>query len=251
MKDDGSALPRIVGRPVRRLPGDRGDELAYGNDGTLVIRAGAPVDGAEPNTHRPTLFVVDDVHWRLVSHTRDGPLHVYALVPWQPGPYEREGLVIPYDPERVHHARVEQLSLVLRTVLWLGLLPVAPLLGLLPEDAKKWLGSRGLLPPASQTSSLVVEWLLMYALAGAAIASFLAGSLLLWIAFGAAAFVVGIDIPYRITMLAEARDVGVLAWPREFVRTLRQRLPDDDVGVDDGDDDDHRPALPPSSRPPA
>lgn len=238
MNDDERSLPRVIGKSARRLPGDRGDERIHGDDGTLVIRAGAPIDGAEPSTHRPTLLVVDDVRWRLVGHTREGKLHIYSLVPWHPGPYEREGLVIPYDAERVHHARVEQLSLALRTVLWLGLLPVAPLLGLLPEDAKKWLGSRGLLPPASQTLSLVVEWLLMYTLAGAALASLLlAGSVLLWIAFGAAAFVVGIDIPYRVTLLSEGRDIGILAWPRDFIRTMRQRLP----GEHDGG------SLPPST----
>lgn len=235
MTNNDRALPRVVGKNARRLPGDRGDDRVYGDDGTLVIRAGAPIEGAEPSTHRPTVIVVDDVRWRLDGHRREGPLHVYALSPWNPGPFEREGLVIAYDPDRVHNARVAQLSLALRTVLLLALLPVSPLVGLLPEKNKAWLRDRGLLPPASQASSLLVEWLLMYALAGAGILSFLAGSLLLWLALCAATFAVGVDIAYRVTLLSEHRDVGMLAWPREFVRTLRERSPADD----------DRPSLPP------
>ncbi len=230
MTRNDRALPRVVGKSARRLPGDRGDERIYGDDGTLVIRAGAPIDGAEPSTHRPTLLVVDDVRWRLDRHTRDGALHVYALAPWNPGPFEREGLVIAYDPERVHNARVEQLSLALRTVLLFALLPVSPLVGFLSEDAKSTLRERGLLPPASQGSSLVVEWLLMYALAVAELLSIMGGALVPAALFGAAAIVVMIDIPHRITLLADGRDVGTLAWPRELVRTLRARTPADDDG---------------------
>lgn len=234
MKND-PALPTVVGKTARRLPGDRGDERVYGDDGTLVIRAGAPIESAEPSTHRPTLLVVDGVHWKLVAHTRAGALHVYALEPWTPGPFEREGLVIAYDPERVHHARVEELSLALRTVLLFALLPVSPFFGMLSEDAKNWLRERGLLPPASQASSLLVEWLLMYALAGAELLCIFGGALLPALFFGVAALVVMIDIPHRITLLAEGRDVGMLAWPRELVRTLRSSSPADD----------ERPQLPP------
>jgi hypothetical protein len=234
-----AALPIVVGANARRIPGDRGDQRVYGDDGTLVIHASSPIDGAVVSEHRPTVVVVDGARWKLLRHQKAGTKDIYTLSPWEPGPFEREGLVVAYDPDRVHHARVEQLSLALRTVLMFALLPVAPLLGSLPVAAKQWLRIRGLLPPASQASSLAVEWLLMYVLAGAGIASFLAGSFVLWIAFAAAVLVVGIDIPYRITRLAEARDVGMLAWPREFIRTLRERSPVDD----------DRPSLPPPSPP--
>lgn len=239
MTKPDAPLPTVVGANARRLPGDIGDQRVYGDDGTLVIHAGAPIDSAVVSAHRPTIVVVDGVRWKLLRHHKAGTKDLYTLSPWEPGPFEREGLVVEYDPDRVHHARVEQLSLTLRTVLMFALLPVAPLLGSLPEATKQWLRVRGLLPPASQASSLAVEWLLMYALAGAAIASFVAGSFALWIAFGAAVLVVGIDIPYRITLLAEARDVGMLAWPREFIRTLRERSPFND----------DRPSLPPPSPP--
>jgi hypothetical protein len=221
----GAGLPTVVGRSARRLPGDRGDERIYGDDGTLTIRAGAPIDGAEPAAHRPTLLVVDGVSWRLVGHAREGKLHVYRLAPWTPGPFEREGQTVVYDPDRVHHARVEQLSLVLRAGLLLLLLPVSPLIGVLSEDAKEGLRERGLLPPASQATSLMFEWLLMYALAAAELIAVIAGKPLLAAGFGVAALLVIIDIPHRITLLAEGRDVGMLAWPRDLYRALRDRSP--------------------------
>lgn len=233
-----AAVATIVGKRAHRLPGDRGDERIYNSDGTLVIRAGAPIDGAEPSTHRPTLLLVDDVRWRIVAHTRDGALHVYTLGPWNPGPFEREGPVIVYDPDRVHHARVEQLSLVLRTALLFALLPVAPFFGALPEGTKGWLRDRGLLPPAAQTSSLFVEWVLLYALTGAELICIIASALVPAAVFGLLAIVVMIDIPHRITLMAEGRDVGLLSWPREFIRTLRARAPDDD--------DDSSRGLPPA-----
>ncbi|MBM4281254.1 MAG: hypothetical protein FJ137_11025 [Deltaproteobacteria bacterium] len=218
-------MPTIIGRAARRLPGDCGDERVYGDDGTLTIRAGAPIQGAEPAEHRPTLLGVDGVSWRLDRHTREGARHVYALTPWSPVPVDREGLVVAYDPDRVHHARVEQLSLVLRAALLRVLLPVSPLAGLLPQDARSRLRERGLLPPATPATSLLCEWELMYLLAAGELLCALGGSPWLGAAFGIAALLVIVDILHRVTLLAESRDVGMLSWPRDLYRAVRQSSP--------------------------
>ena len=216
----------------------RQDELRHLDDGTLVIRTSAEIVGAVPGTHRPTLVVVDDVSFHLVGHTRDDSLHVYNLAPWRPGPFDREGSVVIYDPDRVLKARRQRWSFAARALCMMLLLPASPLIGLLPEAAKDRLRERGVIPPATQTSSLLLEWILLYALAAAELLAVIFSAVGVAVVFGCLALVVMVDIMHRVSWLAEGRDVGMLAWPREFLAAWRQKLPAEDIVASSHSDHD-------------
>ncbi|MDP2339650.1 MAG: hypothetical protein Q8O67_01725 [Deltaproteobacteria bacterium] len=228
-----SELPVIVGATRGRLPGDSGDQLVYGDDGSLVVYATAPIDGVLISQHRPCLLVVDDVRFVVLAHTVEGKHHVYRCQPWKPGPYDREGAVVDYDPDRLHHQRVERLHFAVRGVILFSLLPVMPLMGLLPENAKKKLQEHGLLPPGSQMSSLLLEWALALLCVAAELISIISGSLLPAAIFGFIAIVLVIDIPHRMVLAAESRDIGMFSWPRELWRAMRTPAPTEPPQLDE------------------
>ncbi len=118
------------------------------------------------------------------------------------------------------------------------LLPASPLIGLLPEAAKDWLRERGVIPPATQTSSLLLEWMVLYGLAAAELLAIIGSAIGLAVVFGGLALVVMVDIMHRVSWLAEGRDVGMLAWPREFLAAWRQKLPAEDIAAPCHGEDD-------------
>ncbi len=224
-----SELPVIVGakrsNAAGRLIGDKGDQLVYGDDGGLVVYSATAIDGVLVSQHRPCLLVVDGVRFVIRTYTLEGRQHVYRCEPWQPGPYEREGAVVDYDPDRVHHHRVERLHLFVRALVLLVLLPAVPVLGLLPEDTKKQLKEHGLLPGGSQMSSLVFEWMLLLLVVAAELLLVVSGSLVGAGLCALVALTLLVDIPHRVVLAAENRDIGVFAWPRELWRSMRAEPP--------------------------
>jgi hypothetical protein len=219
-----SELPVIVGAARGRLPGDRGDQLVYDNDGGLVIHASTVIDGVAISQHRPCLLVVNGARFKVCSYAAQDRRHVYQCRPWNPGPYDREGVVVEYDPDRLHNERVHRLHFAARGALLLVLMPIVPFLGLLPENAKKTLKLHGLLPAGSQMGSLMLEWVLLLAVVALELVLVVAGS---GFAIVCALFALTliVDIAHRIVLVAENRDVGMLAWPRELWRAIRETAP--------------------------
>ena len=216
-----SELHVVVGASHRRLPGDKGDQLVYGDDGGLVVYAATAIDGVIVSQHRPCLLVVGDARFVVLQHAHEGAHHVYRCQPWNPGPYDREGAVVDYDPDRLHNHRVERLHYAARAALLVALLPFVPVLGLLPEDAKKKLKRHGLLPAGSQMSSLLLEWILLLLVVIAELLLVIAGSIVGAVICALFALTLLIDIPHRLVLAAENRDIGMFAWPRELWRALR------------------------------
>jgi hypothetical protein len=234
-------LPIVVGAARGRLLSDRGDQLVYGDDGGLLVVAHTAIEGVLISQHRPCLLVIDDVRFVVLSHDRDNGKHVYRCGAWNPGPYEREGAVVVYDPDRVHHERVERLHYAARGLILFSLLPVMPLLGLLPEGAKKKLQEHALLPAGSQMGSLVFEWMLCLVCVSAELLAIIGGSLGFAAFFAVVTLFLLVDIPHRMVLVAEGRDVGMFSWPRELWRSLRTPPPAEPARLD-GDNDDDKPA---------
>lgn len=219
-----SELPVIVGAARGRLPGDRGDQLVYDDDGGLVIHAASVIDGVAISQHRPCLLVVNEARFEVCSYAVQDRRHIYQCRPWNPGPYDREGVVVEYDPDRLQNERVDRLHFAARGALLLALMPIVPFMGLLPENAKKTLKLHGLLPAGSQMSSLLLEWMLLLVVVALELVLIIAGSgfAILCALF---ALTLIVDIPHRIVLIAENRDVGMFAWPRELWRAMRETEP--------------------------
>lgn len=216
-----SDLDVVVGARVSRVPGDKGDQVVYGEGGVVVVYAGSVIDGAVVNVHRPCLLVVDGVRLRLLSVEREGAWHVYRCGPWEPGPFEREGAVVDYDPDRVHEARKARLSLLVRVALTVAALPLFPFVGLLPQHLKERMRDAGIYPESAQMGSLVVEWALLLAVTSAEMIAIIAGSVVAAVVLGAIAVALCIDIPHRYIAAADQRPVGLMSWPAELWRALR------------------------------
>jgi len=228
--------PVVVGGLVSRVPGDVRDQVVYGDDGSVVIHAQAPIDGIVMSVHRPCLLVVDGARLRLTSVDERGAgrdrRFVYRCAPWNPGPFEREGVVVDYNPDRVADARAERASLVVRMTLAVLLLPLFPLVGLLPEGVKKKMNEAGIYPSSSQTLSLLVEWMLLLCVTAAEMVCIVAGAVWPAIFCGFIALMLLIDIPHRLVMASsEQRDVGFMSWPRQLWLMVRGGLHNDELEV--------------------
>lgn len=233
-------LPLVIGAARNRLPGDRGDQLVYGDgDGVgvgVVVYAAAAIPGVVLSEHRPCVLVIDDVRWRVDFVDREGGRFVYRCSAWQPGPFEREGAVVVYDPERVHNERVERLSTTARAAAFLLFLPVLPVLGLLPSSTKEALRARGLMPHGGQLSSIYLEWMLLLFVVACELLFVVIGLVVPAILCGAVALVLIVDVLHRVVMANAGSDAGMFAWVRQLGQTfLSSEGPPADEPTNKGD----------------
>lgn len=234
------ALPVVVGARAR-LPGDRGDQVVYDVDGSVTIVTDHPIDGVEVGNHRPCLLRVNGETLRVaaVERAARGARVTYRLVPFVAGMYEREGVVIDYDGDRVHDGRVARVEGALGVVVFVALLPLFPILGFLPESTKEALALRGFHFAGAQSMSMGLQWLLTVTSGFLAGVCFFTGA---WPAAAVAAVVWAallLDFGHRAQAGFDGRAVGFMTWPRELVAALRAPPLDDPPQT--GDDPSHAP----------
>ncbi len=222
---DVSDLDVVVGANAS-VVGGKGDNVVYGEDGSVVVYAASVIEGVVVSEHRPCLLVVDGVQLRVLSVEREGKRHVYRCGPWAPGPFEREGAVVVYDPDRVREARVEQARWYLRLAVVIVLLPLFPIVAVLSHEQKEALRERGLLPVTTgATGSIYFEWIVMILVVVLELLCIMGGAVFFAVVCGALALAMLVDVQHRMVLAMENRDPGMLAWPRELWRALRDEPP--------------------------
>lgn len=206
--------------------GGKGDNVVYGEDGSVVVYAASVIDGIVVSQHRPCLLVIDDVRWRVRSAEQHGSRFVYRCETWAPGPFEREGAVVVYNPDRVREARVEKAQWYLRLLVLLALVPLFPIVTVLSHEQKERLRERGLLPVTTgATGSIWFEWIVMLLVVVAELLCIIAGSVFFGVVCGVLALTMLVDVNHRMVLAMDNRDPGMLAWPRDWWRSLRDGPP--------------------------
>lgn len=219
-------LPVVVGARSSRVPFEKGDQVVHNEDGSVVVYAGSVIEGVGVSEHRPCILVIGERRLRVFSVDKEGGRFVYRCGPWEPGPFEREGAVVEYNPDRVHEARVEKAGWYARLVVVLLLLPLFPLVAVLSEQQKTALRTRGLLPVTTGAAgSIYFEWLVMIGVVLIEFACVMGGSVVGGIVCGGLALAMLIDVQHRMVLAMDNMDPGMLAWPRDVWRSLRDDGP--------------------------
>jgi hypothetical protein len=97
----------------------------------------------------------------------------------------------------------------------------------LPNGAKRALREQGLYPEGAQTASLVLEWALLLCVAAGELLLIMGGAVVAPVALGVLALLLMVDIPHRMVLAMDHRDSGLLGWPREVWKLLREEAPSD------------------------
>lgn len=221
-----------------------GDRLQRTDD-RLVLEAVFPVEGLEASRYRSAVLRVGDARYTLTAIEGDPRRPTYRFALEVQNLYALPGELVVYDPDR-HRARAhERRRLALAWLLFIPLVPLTPLLGLLPEGAKRRLGALGLDAGRATRLSLMFEWLLLFF---ALLGYLFSGGLLSapGAVLGALCLLLAVDIAYRVAADYDNRApgmFGVVGACRDLAVEL-WRTRGRPIDPDDGDGGP-RPAAPP------